>query len=118
MQKLFPQARTLGLRVLHTPSKPVFDVVFVHGLNGRSDRTFFHPGKGVYWPVHLLPIDLPSARILAFGYDADLFEVKGSISGNYIQDHARNLVRDLAGTRRDNMPVSALHHNDRPFWLQ
>ncbi|KAI1086300.1 hypothetical protein F5B19DRAFT_479725 [Rostrohypoxylon terebratum] len=37
-----------GLRELYAPDNAVVDIVFLHGLNGRSDATFTHREAGVF----------------------------------------------------------------------
>ena len=48
-------------------------VVFVHDLFGYPERRWtYSPNMGnrVYWPYHLLPQDLQTARIFAYGWGA------------------------------------------------
>ncbi|CAN9334975.1 unnamed protein product, partial [Alternaria alternata] len=45
-------------------------IVAVHGLNGHREKTWTTSG-GVNWLRELLPHDLPNARILSWGYDAN-----------------------------------------------
>lgn len=54
---------------------------------------------GVYWPTHLLPQDIADARILAFGYDADVTKVFGAVGQGKLRDHADALLGDLATLR-------------------
>ncbi|KAM0666509.1 hypothetical protein ACQRIU_004364 [Beauveria bassiana] len=67
---------------------------------------FLHNATGMYWPVHLLPHEVPSARILTFGYDADVATFIGPVGKNTIEDHASNLVNDLARVKRRGAPAS------------
>jgi hypothetical protein len=109
IQALFPQSKIYGLRVLHTPLDPVVDIVLLHGLNGRPDKTFLHKETGIYWPVHLLIRDIPHGRILTFGYDADVAKLLEPVGQNTLEDHASNLVNDLARVRAEVASVRPLH---------
>jgi hypothetical protein len=104
-QELFPGKQHYGLRVLHRPSGPVSgDVVFIHGLTGNSYDTWVSRG-GVYWPTQLLARDFPDARIMTFGYDADVTRLLGPVSQNNVRDHAANLIADLAAIRAQDGSV-------------
>jgi hypothetical protein len=59
----------------------------VHGLNGHCEKTW-------NWLRDLLPHDLPNARILSWGYDANTHS-SSRVSCQYLFDHARTLVSDL-----------------------
>ncbi|KAM3491535.1 hypothetical protein MY3957_005213 [Beauveria namnaoensis] len=72
---------------------------------------FLHNATGMYWPVHLLPHEVPSARILTFGYDADVAKFIGPVGKNTIEDHASNLVNDLARVKRRGAPASGKRIN-------
>jgi hypothetical protein len=52
------------------------------------------------WPRDLLPDDLKEARILTFGYDADVWNFFSMTSASGIIQHARNLLQDLQRERR------------------
>lgn len=58
------------------------DIVLVHGLNGNPKNTWTAP-NGVFWPSQLLPASLKShqARILVYGYNADVYTFGGAKSG-------------------------------------
>lgn len=101
-EDLFNGKETLGINVLSPPSRrsrPLVDIVLVHGLKGHSYTTWLDPHSGTYWPVHLLQHDVPNARIMTFGYDADPAGVL--VSGqNDIRDHAHTLLGELARERK------------------
>ena len=107
IEALFPRSKIYGIRVLHNPLDPVVDIVFLHGLNGRPDKTFLHKEAGIYWPVHLLSRDIPRGRILTFGYDADVARFLGPVGQNTLEDHASNLVNDLARVRPGGVSVKS-----------
>lgn len=70
----------------------------MHGLNGHRDKTWT-ANNGIQWLRDLLPDDIPRARILCWGYDANTHS--GSpVSRQYLYDHARNLISDLCRKRK------------------
>ncbi|KAI9760567.1 MAG: hypothetical protein M1840_002382 [Geoglossum simile] len=71
LQDIFPNRQVYGLRVLHQPAEPVVDIIFIHGLTGNSYDAWLEAKSGIYWPIQLLGRDVPDARIMSFGYDAD-----------------------------------------------
>ncbi|KAA6414181.1 MAG: hypothetical protein FRX48_02543 [Lasallia pustulata] len=86
-----------GLIVLAEGPDPALDIVAVHGLNGHHEKTW--TTNNVNWLRDLLPSDIPNARILSWGYDANTHSTS-QISGQYLYDHARTLVSDLCLKRR------------------
>ena len=71
---------SLGLNLLHSPSEPLIDFVFVHGLGGGSRKTWSKTNSiAHYWPQEWLPKDpaFKSVRIHSFGYDSDWAKGKG-----------------------------------------
>ncbi|KAI0016123.1 hypothetical protein F4780DRAFT_760925 [Xylariomycetidae sp. FL0641] len=99
-ERLFPGGQTRGLRVLKeaTDLTSEVDIIFIHGLTGDSWRTWHHP-SGVYWPIDLLSQDLPGARILSFGYDADVAKLVGAVGKSNLRDHASTLVGEYGALR-------------------
>ena len=94
----------IGLTKLHEPedhNSAIVDIVFVHGLTGNAYSTWLHQDKETktYWPYDLLPKDYPDARILAFGYDADITQFWGPASSNRVGNHAENLLGALSRLR-------------------
>ncbi|ORY15267.1 hypothetical protein BCR34DRAFT_585166 [Clohesyomyces aquaticus] len=85
-----------GIKVLHNPPSAFVDLVFVHGLRGKAHRTWFDKESGVHWPRDLLGPDL-DARIMTFGYDANIVNAaQDDISG-----YAKDLLGDLSRHRED-----------------
>lgn len=93
--------------------------MFLHGLTGnRADtwtKTFKFKGKEVktFWPEELLPQSIPTARIITYGYDADVIDLKPfrMASNNGLQDHATDLCTNLAHIRTHYLEVSELATN-------
>ena len=106
-EDLFPDNQIHGLRVLYQPPNPLVDIVFVHGLTGDSYNTWLQPTSGIYWPVQLLSKDISDARIMTFGYDADVTKFLGPVGQNNLRDHASNLIAELAARRAEDNSVSS-----------
>ena len=47
----------------------------------------------------MLPADIPNARIISWGYDADMVHFLSETSKNSVDDHAKSLSADLGGER-------------------
>ena len=75
------------------------DIVFVHGLTGNAYNTWLHKDTRVHWPSELLRQDIPDARILSFGYDADIVNFWNPVSNSRLSNHAENMVGDLVRKR-------------------
>lgn len=64
----------LGLKLLYSPSKPLIDFIFVHGLGGGSRKTWSKTSSIThYWPQEWLPKDpaFKNVRVHSFGYNSD-----------------------------------------------
>jgi hypothetical protein len=73
--------------------RPDSSIVAVHGLNRHYEKTWM-ASNGVNWLCDLLLHDLPNARILSWGYDANTHS-SSRVSTQYLYDHGRELVSDL-----------------------
>ena len=71
------------------------DVIAVHGLQGDAYRTWEHE-NGSLWLRDFLPADIPSARIMTFGYDS---AVAFSKSVAKLEDKALELLNRLTRQR-------------------
>lgn len=99
-----------GMIVLSEGEGPVVaDVIVVHGLCGDAIATWTAKDEAteadVCWPKESLPKDIPNARIMTWGYDSKITEVKNYSSQNSLFGHAGNLNMDLAGQRRNEEEV-------------
>ena len=98
----------LGLQVVSEPSTPSnagVDLIFLHGITGNAHTTWLHKQSGVHWPRDLLHIDIKNARIMVWGYDADVASFWGNAVHNRLREHAKNLMGDLARQREDTDSV-------------
>lgn len=88
-------------------------IVLVHGITGSRESTWTWENKGekVFWPKDLLPSDLPKARIMTFGYDADVinfWKAWKPASHNNVEGHGTNLAKELMWARERTDSVSSL----------
>ncbi|KAF8246580.1 hypothetical protein K440DRAFT_631108 [Wilcoxina mikolae CBS 423.85] len=89
--------------------KSDIDIVFVHGLNpaGREDHsthTWTHV-NGTFWPEQILPKSIPSARILLFSYNSNVFF---GVANATIRHHADSLLDRLHGKRMGDVRVRTI----------
>jgi len=49
----------------------------------------------VYWPRDLLPFEIPDARILTYGYDADVIKRGDHVKTNNFTTHGQDLLVQL-----------------------
>lgn len=86
-------------------------IIFVHGLTGNRDKTWTHP-NGVFWPQELAK-DIPTARIMTFGYDADVVKLWGMAGSNTLRNHGKNLASDVSDKRRGyrERPIVFIAHS-------
>ncbi|KAL9126778.1 MAG: hypothetical protein Q9217_004226 [Psora testacea] len=94
------EGQNYGVKVLYDGSTEAsVDIVFVHGLTGNTYNTWLHKGTRVHWPSELLRQDMPDARILSFGYDADIVNFWNPASNSRLSNHAENMVGGLVRKR-------------------
>ncbi|KAL8403380.1 hypothetical protein RB594_008580 [Gaeumannomyces avenae] len=90
------------LKVLVDPSEPNVDIVAVHGLNplnktSHAEATWTVGDK--LWLRDFLPERVPRARVLIFGYNAN---VVFNLATAGVGEQAENLLNQLAERRMDN----------------
>ncbi|KAL6720965.1 hypothetical protein ACLMJK_000065 [Lecanora helva] len=98
-----PPISRYGLSQIYAPEGGAqVDVVFVHGLNGDPHNTWTSDKSKVFWPQQLLPpiLEEERARILVYGYDADVTSFTDGASRDKIHNHAEHLTAELAANRR------------------
>lgn len=94
------EGQNYGVKVLYDSGTEVsVDIVFVHGLTGNAYNTWLHRDTRVHWPSQLLGQDIPDARVLSFGYDADIVHFWNPASNSRLSNHAENMVGDLVRKR-------------------
>ncbi|KAL8753236.1 MAG: hypothetical protein Q9184_005482 [Pyrenodesmia sp. 2 TL-2023] len=92
-----------GLTEVFRPTDGVdVDIIFVHGLDGHPYRTWTSDEGHIFWPADLLPAAVAEdkARVLVYGYDADLASTADGLSKDKIHNHAEQLVAVLSASRR------------------
>ncbi|KAG9840443.1 hypothetical protein KCU98_g9245, partial [Aureobasidium melanogenum] len=101
-----------GLKVLvDRESQTALDIVFVHGLRGHRINTW--SSNNTCWPKDLLPEDIKDARILTFGYDAQVAGFLSTTSQASIFAHAEKLLDNLKNARRgfETRPIIFIGHS-------
>jgi protein SERAC1 len=99
------QVRRKAKTVSYQPS-----IVAVHGLNGGAKTTWTSDVQNVCWlsDKNLLPKYLKTARILTWGYNANVTDFTTPTSSDRILQHAQTLVADLQSDRQVNCASSLL----------
>lgn len=94
------------------PSKPqrlrLYSIILIHGLHGNETRTWTYGSghKSVFWPQDLLPADTGEARILSFGYDANIAHIWARPSENRLDSYSDDLLQQLDNNRHKIGAVS------------
>ena len=78
-----------------------FSIVAVHGLYGNALQTWTSEQSKALWlrDAEMLPKAIPSARILTWGYNADVHAFLGHTSSDRVMQHAHTLVAQLQTDR-------------------
>jgi hypothetical protein len=90
--------------VLAPVHKLPLSIVVIHGLDGHREKSWTSK-NGTMWLRDLLPEDIPNARILTYGFDADTRSFTQTSTHNIFR-HAEAFVVNLALERRENPEVS------------
>ncbi|KAL6890894.1 hypothetical protein GGI43DRAFT_209640 [Trichoderma evansii] len=108
-----PKAEALGPYVVTSVQNAKVDVVFLHGLTGHREKTWTAKGETEPWLKTLLPKDLPTARIITYGYDADILNLTRVAGQNTVREHAKSLINDLGALRTDTVgrPIIFVVHS-------
>ena len=105
----------LGLKLLHSPSEPLIDFIFVHGLGGGSRKTWSKTSAlSHYWPQEWLPKDpaFKNVRMHSFGYDSDW--IKGKDNCLNIHHFAKSLLGEISTSpylSESNTPIVLVGHS-------
>jgi hypothetical protein len=85
-----------------------FSIVAVHGLGGHPMRTWTHASTGKLWLQDFLPLAIPNARIMTFGYDAKVVNSRSIIG---MMENANSLLTHLCNHRNSpDLEVCGFFH--------
>lgn len=87
----------------------ISSIVAVHGLYGNALQTWTSNKSKALWlrDAEMLPKAIPNARILAWGYNADVHAFLGHTSSDRIMQHAHTLVAQLQTDREVCLALSS-----------
>ena len=91
---------------LNTPS-----IWLVHGLTGNRESTWTHP-NGAFTP-DLICTRFPTARIITYGYDANIVGLWENASGEGIRGHGKALAYAISNSRPNEVkrPIFFISHS-------
>lgn len=91
-------------------SDMVLSVIAVTGLAGHAYGSWRSRISGKMWLQHMIPIDLPCARILTYGYDTKL---AGSKSNARISEYAKQFLETIRDARHGDphRPIISTGHS-------
>ncbi|CCA76321.1 related to tetratricopeptide repeat domain protein-Neosartorya fischeri [Serendipita indica DSM 11827] len=111
-----PKGVQLGFLELASGKDPIVDsraqfvsIIAIHGLDGHREKTWT-ADNGVLWLRDLLSVDIPNARILVYGYDADT-RSRECVSTQTIYQHADKFLKSLSRQRSGNPRALVLCQN-------
>lgn len=98
-----------------TENTQINSIVAVHGLNGHALKTWTTENSQSSWlsDKEMLPKVVHNARILTWGYDANVTALLGSASSDRILQHAHTLVAQLEADRSVSELLFAESHGER-----
>jgi hypothetical protein len=88
-------------------------IFFVHGLMGDLRNTW--QKNDILWPKDLLGTKLPKARIITYGYDADVVHLFSRTSKNTIFNHSQSLVKAVHRMKRSPSEVCKMKRSPCKF---
>lgn len=111
ISKPISKTKDFGFLEIASGTDPIVDIVAIHGLQGHREKTWT-TDNGILWLQHLLPSDLPNARILSYGYDADTHSPE-CVSTHTMRRHADQLAKALSMSRKDvpRRPIIFITHD-------
>ncbi|KAF8510206.1 hypothetical protein BU17DRAFT_55621 [Hysterangium stoloniferum] len=92
------RSQGFGIKELSPGISLIIDIVAIHGLDGHREASWT-TDNGSLWLRDFLPQDVPSARILTYGYDA-YTQSAAALSTQTLDGHAESFLARLASFRR------------------
>ncbi|KAF2709069.1 hypothetical protein K504DRAFT_468277 [Pleomassaria siparia CBS 279.74] len=86
-----------GIKTISNPADADLDICFVHGLTGDRETTWTH-SNGTFTP-DLVRARFPSARIVSYGYDANVVGLWKNASGEGLRGHGKALAYAISNSR-------------------
>lgn len=88
----------------------VLSIIAVTGLAGHAFGSWRSRNSGKMWLRDIIPIDLPNARILTYGYDTKL---AGSKSNARISEYAKQFLETVMDARHGDphRPIIFIGHS-------
>ncbi|CCA66627.1 related to tetratricopeptide repeat domain protein-Neosartorya fischeri [Serendipita indica DSM 11827] len=99
ISKALSKTDSSGFLEIAAGTDPIVDIVAIHGLQGHRESTWTTE-KGVCWLRDFLPFDLPNARVLTYGYDADT-RSRECVSTQTMRRHAETFAQALLRNRKE-----------------
>lgn len=65
----------------------------------KSPRWEESQPQPVFWPKEFLPRDVPCARVITYGYEAEIVDLFKSVSQNSLYAISRDILNDLQVVR-------------------
>ncbi|KAF2438446.1 hypothetical protein P171DRAFT_423656 [Karstenula rhodostoma CBS 690.94] len=104
---------SFGIRTVSDPSNAEIDIWLVHGLTGNRDSTWTH-SNGTFTP-DLLRAKFPTARIITYGYDANVIGLWKNAGGEGLRGHGKALAYAVSNSRsgkdKDTRPLYFVAHS-------
>ncbi|KAI9716824.1 MAG: hypothetical protein M1812_005164 [Candelaria pacifica] len=80
-------------------------------VSSNKESTVSEADETIYWPQDLLPSTIPNARILTYGYDADVIGLFQARSKDSISQHAQTMLVDVEHEVRNGKPIIFVAHS-------
>ncbi|KAF1355298.1 hypothetical protein BDV97DRAFT_277421, partial [Delphinella strobiligena] len=79
-------------------------ICFIHGLTGDRSSTWTHKESQkakVFWP-QILARTISKARVMTYGYDADVMNFFDTTNGNGLRGYGRQFLMELTAERKSS----------------
>ncbi|KAI4191618.1 MAG: hypothetical protein LQ350_008751, partial [Teloschistes chrysophthalmus] len=100
-----------GIQTISNPADANIDIWFVHGLTGDRESTWMH--RNGTSTLDLMRAHYPTARIIAYGYDANVIGLWKNASGEGLRGHGKALAYAISNSRSSEAkrPIFFIAHS-------